>query len=346
MRDSKNIRVATWLYCGAIGIIIQILLGGITRLTGSGLSITEWQPLLGILPPLNEKSWQHSFDAYKEIAQFKVVNPHFNLSDYKSIFFWEWLHRNWARTLGIIFIIPFFVFIYQKRIDKTTFTRLAILFFLGLLQGVIGWIMVKSGLNDTVTSVNDIRLMIHFITALILLCYTLWMAFQLSIPKLIITSLPLLAQPARIILILIFLQMSFGALMAGSKAALAAPTWPDMNGYLIPAAIYQYDPAITYLLVVQFIHRLLAFLIAALIIILYKKSAKSKTSLLHTYARNCSVILVSIQIFVGIATLLNSFNPAYKVFALLHQSTGILLLINLLLLFYIFQLKPQQDKSL
>jgi len=335
MKDSRNITVATWLYCGAVCIIVQIILGGITRLTGSGLSITEWQPLLGALPPMDEKSWQHSFETYKQIAQFKVVNPHFNISDYKSIFFWEWLHRNWARMLGIIFIIPFFIFLYQKKIGKTMCVPLAILFLLGLLQGVIGWIMVKSGLNDARTAVNEIKLMIHFTTALILLCYTLWMAFTLSIPKVNVKIWPSMQQTAGITLILILLQMSYGALMAGSKAALAAPTWPDMNGYFISPAIYQGEPEISYLLTIQLVHRLLAFLIAALVLLLCKKSLVRKTYPLLTYASFFSIVLISLQIILGIATLLNSFDPVYRTYALLHQSTGILLLMNTLLIFYV-----------
>jgi len=334
MMDGRNRPVATWLYCGATGIIIQIILGGITRLTGSGLSITEWQPLLGVLPPMDEKSWQHSFEAYKQIAQFKLVNPHFILSDYKSIFFWEWLHRNWARTLGIVFIAPFFVLVYQKKIDKALHIPLIILFLMGLLQGVIGWIMVKSGLNDTSTAVNDIRLAIHFITALILLCYTLWMAFKLSLTRLAIPNKPYLLRTTGIIFCLILLQMCYGALMAGSKAALAAPTWPDMNGFLIPPAMIHGDPASSYLLTVQFIHRLLAVLIALLICILYYRSSSWQTFPLLAYARKFSLALICTQVILGILTLLNSFNSSYQTFALLHQSTGILLLITLLFIFY------------
>lgn len=335
----KNKPVATWLYCGAISIFVQIVLGGITRLTGSGLSITEWQPLLGVLPPLSEESWQHSFKLYKQIAQFKLVNQEFSLLDYKSIFFWEWLHRNWARMLGLIFIIPFCIFLLQKKISLKMLLQLSVLFLLGLLQAIIGWIMVKSGLNDTAIAVSDIRLAIHFITALILLCYTLWLAFKLSLPKINVPYFPLLRRITGYILILILIQMFIGALMAGSKAALAAPTWPDMNGYLIPPELYKLAASNNYLLIVQFIHRLLAYMILILIFILYKRSSRWKTHYLLSALRKISIILVTLQVILGITTLLNSFDTTYQVYAILHQSAGILLLINILLIFYISKRK-------
>lgn len=335
MKDNRQ--VAIWLYCGAICIFIQIILGGITRLTGSGLSITEWQPLLGTLPPLTEKSWQHSFDSYKQIAQFKIVNSDFSLANYKSIFFWEWLHRNWARLLGLIFIVPFLILIFRKKIERKMYLPLVIVFLLGALQGIIGWIMVKSGLNDTSIAVNEIKLAIHFITALLLLGYTLWLSFKISLPQLTVS--PALRQIAGAILAMILLQMFYGALMAGSKAALAAPTWPDMNGYLIPPGLYQPAAGDTYLLVIQFIHRLFAFMIAALICILYKRSSGWKTHPLLSSIRNTSIILISTQIILGAATLLNSFSPAYRIYALLHQVNGLLLFINLLLIVYLTRKK-------
>src|SRR5690606_25315793 len=127
--------------------VIQVLLGGITRLTGSGLSITEWKPILGTIPPLNEQAWQEAFLKYQQIAQYKLLNSHFSLSDFKAIYFWEWFHRNWARFMGLVFIIPFVYFIFTKKIDKKMIKPMIILFLLGALQGLIGWIMVKSGLN-------------------------------------------------------------------------------------------------------------------------------------------------------------------------------------------------------
>jgi len=327
MKDNTNKPIAIWLYCGALAVIIQIILGGITRLTGSGLSITEWQPLLGSLPPMNKTAWQTSFDKYKEIAQFKVVNAHFTLDNYKAIFFWEWFHRNWARFIGLIFIIPFLIFSIQRKINGKLLLQLTILFLLGLLQAVIGWIMVKSGLNNTMTAVNEVKLAIHFITAIILLCYMLWIAFQLSIRTATHHFSGKLKTSCLISLGLILLQLVFGALMAGSKAALAAPTWPDMNGFIIPSPL-------SYLLWIQLIHRTLAYLIIIAVFITYKRTTVWKKDHRLVRIRILPLILVLFQVILGIMTLLNILNTNYRYYALFHQGMGIALLIVILLFTY------------
>jgi len=177
----KSNAVAIWLLIGVGMIVVQVLLGGITRLTGSGLSITEWKPLLGAIPPLNEADWQKAFEQYKQIGQFKQLNFEFTLSDFKFIYFWEWFHREWARLIAIVFLLPFVYFIIKKKFRQEMVKPLMILFLLGILQGLIGWIMVKSGLNEESLYVNHIRLAIHFISALGLLSYTLWFALQLLV---------------------------------------------------------------------------------------------------------------------------------------------------------------------
>jgi cytochrome c oxidase assembly protein subunit 15 len=173
--------VAIWLLAGVIMIIVQVLLGGITRLTGSGLSITEWNPLLGAMPPVNQHDWQAAFSGYQKIAQFKKLNSNFSLADFKFIFFWEWFHRLWARLLGVVFMVPFIIFIVQRRFKKEMVQPLFILFLLGGLQGLIGWLMVKTGLNDQNLYVTHFSLAIHFISAMVLLVYTFWFALKLLI---------------------------------------------------------------------------------------------------------------------------------------------------------------------
>lgn len=338
MKARDNKQIAIWLYLGAISIIIQILLGGITRLTRSGLSITEWKPLLGTIPPLNQSAWQVSFDKYKEIAQFHIVNSHFTIENYKFIFFWEWLHRNWARFIGIAFIIPFIYFLIRKKINQKLLLSLLFLFILGLLQAVIGWIMVKSGLNDLNIKVNHIRLSFHFIAALILLCYTLWLAFSLSLQDIKMKHRRRFPKLNLFILLLLTLQMIYGAFMAGSNAALAAVTWPDMNGFVIPPEISLQKMNLSWitndLLTIQFIHRTLAYLIFILVFILYIKSFSWKINPTLSLIRLTPLLLVILQCIIGITTLLNHINGNYKSFALLHQFTGILLLISLVL--YLF----------
>lgn len=339
MKDKVDRRLAIWLYCGAAGILIQILLGGITRLTGSGLSITEWKPLLGAIPPLNAAEWEHSFHQYKQIAQYKIVNTHFNLEDYKAIYFWEWLHRNWARMLGLLFIIPYLLFSLKNEIPKKLHLHLIVLFVLGTLQGFMGWIMVKSGLNDTDITVSDLRLAIHFLAAVVLFAYTLWVAFWISIPNYLILPPLHSKQTPFLLLIVIILQLFFGALMAGSKAALSAPTWPDMNGSLLPTALYETgaDPHWRYLLVVQFIHRLLAYLILAFTIILYYRTGKQRPQQFSFVTTKLPLLLTLVQLALGICSVIYSFEPFVRNFALLHQLVALLLVSNVLLICYLNQ---------
>lgn len=339
MKANTNRAIAIWLYFGAFSILIQILLGGITRLCGSGLSITEWKPLLGILPPLNENDWQMSFDKYKQIAQFHVVNAHFSLEDYKSIYFWEWLHRNWARFIGLAFIIPFLYFVLKRKMDFKLLGMIFILFLLGLLQAVIGWLMVQSGLNDTDISVSHIRLAIHFIAAVILLCYTLWLAFGLSLTHIKMRHRLRFSKLNILILGLLFIQLTYGAFMAGTRAALAAPTWPDINGFIIPPDLYHQPLTLHYLtgnlFAIQFIHRLLAYIICLLIPILYLRSVSWKINPLLSYVRLLPLLLIGIQVISGVSTLLKSISPDYLAFALFHQFTGILLTVSLLLMLFL-----------
>ncbi|RYG52193.1 MAG: heme A synthase, partial [Chitinophagaceae bacterium] len=236
LKPSRSSRpVAIWLLIGVLMIIVQVLLGGITRLTGSGLSITEWKPIMGALPPMHEKEWMEAFDKYKQIAQYKFLNSHFTLHDFKFIFFWEWFHRLWARLIGIVFIIPFIIFIIQKRFRKDMIRPLIILFLLGAMQGLVGWIMVQSGLNDSeLVYVSHYKLAIHFILALGVLCYTLWFALKLLVPARHFTFNRSLHTWMGWLIGILTIQLVYGAFMAGLKAATAAPTWPDINGVWWP----------------------------------------------------------------------------------------------------------------
>src|SRR6188768_4545948 len=190
--SSRTRAVAIWLMIGVAMLIIQILLGGVTRLTGSGLSITEWNVFTGMLPPLNEQKWIEEFNKYKQTPQFLILNSDFTLQDFKSIFFWEWFHRFWARLIGVVFAIPFIIFLFQKRFKEEMIKPLIILFLLGALQGAVGWIMVASGLTGDAVYVKPTRLALHFIFALGLLCYTFWFALKLMVPNKQRTNIPAL----------------------------------------------------------------------------------------------------------------------------------------------------------
>ena len=180
-----------------------------------------------------------AFEKYKQIAQYKFVNSYFDLGDFKFIYFWEWFHRLWARLIAVAFAIPFIVFLFQRRFKKEMVKPMLILFLLGALQGLVGWIMVQSGLEDSeLLYVSHYRLAIHFILALVLLCYAFWFALELLVPEEQLINNKPLRKFAVWLLILLILQLVYGAFMAGLKAATMAPTWPDMNGVWIPSNIH------------------------------------------------------------------------------------------------------------
>jgi len=330
---SKDKRaVAIWLYIGVFMIVIQVLIGGLTRLTGSGLSITEWKPILGAFPPMDEKSWQEAFDQYKEIAQFKHLNSHFTLSDFKFIFFWEWLHRDWARLMGLVFMIPFIYFLIKKKIDKDMIKPMIVLFLLGALQGLIGWIMVMSGLNEENLYVSHIRLAVHFISALILLCYTLWFAMKISVSKDQILQVPYLKKLNIWLLVLITLQLIYGAFMAGLHAAFAAITWPDINGMLWPTGMLSqgsfFEDISHNLITVQFIHRGLAYIICIPVIIWTLNAKSLPENSFLSRLRFTPLILLFIQILLGVLTVLNTTGQIPLTYAILHQFVGMLFLLS------------------
>jgi heme a synthase len=349
-RSSKP--VAIWLLIGVFMIIIQVLLGGITRLTGSGLSITEWKPIMGALPPMNETDWKLAFEKYQEIAQYKYLNSHFTLSDFKFIFFWEWFHRLWARLIGVVFIIPFIIFIVQKRFKNEMIRPLLILFLLGALQGLVGWIMVQSGLEDSeLLYVSHYRLAIHFILALGLLCYTLWFALKLSVPAKQFTINPSLRSFTGWLIGLLTLQLIYGAFMAGLKAATAAPTWPTINGVWWPNTIFSFGgrqfAGISFLadnpLVIHFIHRNLAYVITLLLVIWTWKAFKINGNRIFHQTRSWPFLLVLLQVIVGVLTVLSATDTKnFLWLGVAHQFVAMLLLLSLLLMFYILRGKGEK----
>src|SRR5665647_121501 len=229
LQKNSSKYIARWLFAGVIMIMVQILLGGITRLTESGLSITEWKPITGALPPLNPAQWMAEFNKYKHTDQFRYMNSDFTLSNFKSIFFWEWFHRTWARLMGLVFLVGFFYFLIRKQFRQDTVIPFIILFLLGIMQGAIGWIMVESGLVPERMFVGHIQLATHFMAALLLLCYTLWFALSLSVSAKQISINKGLRKTMLIIFCVLFIQLIYGAFMACLHAATAAPTWPMIN---------------------------------------------------------------------------------------------------------------------
>lgn len=345
--DSNTSRpVARWILIGIVMLLVQVLLGGITRLTGSGLSITEWNIVTGTLPPLSEKSWLLEFDKYKATPQYQLLNTGFTLENFKFIFFWEWFHRFWARLIGVVFVVGFVYLIVRKKLKPEMQVPLFALFLLGALQGAVGWIMVLSGLTGDEVYVKPARLALHFIFAMGLIAYACWFYFQLIIPNKAIIRNNAFRNLTNTLLILVVVQLVYGALMAGHRGATAAPTWPDINGSLFPSGMLSHTPALLNLIdnkiTIHFIHRGLAYLILVLIIVYTVKAVKlSVNSIIMRKYRYVPVILVGIQVLLGIFTVLSAYSiipndwGKFEWFAQLHQLFGMLLFLSLIFFMYI-----------
>lgn len=320
-------------------LVGQVILGGVTRLTGSGLSITRWDIVSGIIPPLNTQQWVEAFDLYKKTPQYHKINSHFTLSDFKFIYFWEYFHRLWVRILGFIFLIPFIVFVIRKKINFYLIKRLFLVIFFTALTASAGWIMVKSGLTNR-PWVNAYKLSLHFILATISIgfmtktvadVYNYNSTFKNSNTKL----LPVL-------IFITFIQMIIAGLMAGMKAGLYFPSWPDMNGSFIPETLINtsnwtwlnltnYDTYIFAPALIQFTHRLLAYILLVFTGYIYFKY-RDNTSKLSKNWLNTTTILIVLQLALGILTVLNVKIGIPLAYGVLHQLVGMLFFISLLFL--------------
>ncbi|MEP7254041.1 MAG: COX15/CtaA family protein [Ginsengibacter sp.] len=337
---SKN--VSKWLFAGVLMLMIQIMLGGITRLTESGLSITEWDPITGMLPPLNDSQWMVEFEKYKHTDQFRYIHADFSLSDFKSIFFWEWLHRAWARLMGLVFLVGFFYFLIKRQFRQSMIIPFIILFLLGIMQGAIGWIMVQSGLVPEKLFVGHIQLATHFMAALFLLCYTLWFALTLSIPKGMMTVNGGLRKITWIIFAILILQLTYGAFMAGLHAATAAPTWPQINGQWVPDSMNDLKPWWKNLadnkIAVQFIHRCIAYIILIAVFAWSMKAFKTTGTGLFRRSRFLPLLLIVIQVILGIATvILSPYGNNLVWFGVAHQLIAMLFLVTIVFMLYIIR---------
>lgn len=301
--------VRLWLYTMAALVLLMVVVGGITRLTESGLSITSWKPISGTIPPLNDADWQAEFEAYKQIPQFQVNNSWMSLEDFKVIFFWEFVHRLLGRVLGIAFLIPFLVFLAQKRFTAQLAWPLFGLFVLGGFQGALGWWMVSSGLTE-LTSVSQYRLAAHLTAASLLFIALVYLPRSLEPGR-----LPG-AEPGRnmgwavILLVLLILQIAAGAFVAGIDAGMGYNTWPLMDGALVPDGLAIMQPLWRNLfenaLTVQFIHRTMAYVIVVYVgVMLYQQWAAGGFAGLHGWLPRIA-ILVLLQVVLGIGTLLMS----------------------------------------
>lgn len=261
--------VRLWLYAVAALIVLMVVVGGATRLTESGLSITEWKPVTGALPPLSDAAWQAEFDKYREIPQYQQINRGMSLQEFKHIFWWEWGHRLLGRLIGFVFLLPFLFFLWRGLIDRKLGWKLGGLFVLGGLQGAVGWWMVASGLVNRV-DVSQYRLATHLTLACLILAATVAVAASLKPPKRRQAASDWLRGYARLLFGMVVLQIFLGGLVAGLDAGLTYTTWPLMDGHLVPPmeSLFVQQPwwrnLFENVLTVQFNHRLGAYVLLAL----------------------------------------------------------------------------------
>ena len=306
MKDHK--KVTYWLITGCILIFIMVVVGGITRLTHSGLSISNYKLISGTIPPMNDQEWNAAFDLYKQYPEYQKLNSSFTLEDFKDIYFWEWLHRVIGRFIGIVFIVPFLYFVIRKQLTASTVKKCLVLLFLGGFQGFLGWYMVKSGLVD-MPDVNHYRLAMHLTTAFITFAYALWVALDLWYPERKEFQKEI-RNILRFTFILLLIQIIWGAFVAGLDAGWIHNHWPLMNdGKLIhETATMEQNPVWKNFVEgksgVQFIHRYLAYIVVILIAIIWYRTKKMSLSKLQIYGINSLMIIVLLQFILGVYTLL------------------------------------------
>jgi cytochrome c oxidase assembly protein subunit 15 len=299
--------VRIWLYAMAAFVLLMVVVGGITRLTESGLSITSWRPISGTVPPLNEAEWQAEFEAYKQIPQYSVLNSWMTLDDFKYIFFWEYLHRLLGRLLGVLFLIPFVIFLVQKRFTAQLALPLFGLFILGGFQGLLGWWMVSSGLTE-LTSVSQYRLAAHLTAASLLFIALVYVPRSLEPCRARDNVSSFHLWSAALLLALLICQIGAGAFVAGLDAGMGYNTWPLMDGAIIPNGLGVMEPLWRNLfenaLTVQFIHRTIAYIIAGYVAFLvWRQYRAGGFAGAHGWLPRLGILIV-VQIVLGIMTLL------------------------------------------
>ena len=305
-KDNK--KVIYWLLLGCLLIFIMVVVGGITRLTHSGLSISNYKLISGTIPPMNEIEWQEAFELYKQYPEYQKLNYNFTLEDFKDIYFWERLHRVIGRFIGVVFILPFLYFLIRKQLTKPTIRKAVVLLFLGGFQGFLGWYMVKSGLVDN-PDVSHYRLAAHLLTAFITFAYTFWVALDLIFPnkKSVQKGFRNLL---RLGLGIVLLQIMYGAFVAGLDAGFMHNHWPMMSeGKFMHETVYtEQSPVIKNFIEgksgVQFVHRILAYIVVAMIAIIWNKSRKLELTKFQSRGINWLLAIVAMQFILGVLTLM------------------------------------------
>jgi len=331
-KNRNNRHVAVWLLIVCAFVFAMIVVGGVTRLTESGLSMVNWKPISGIIPPISEAEWFAEFEAYKQYPEYQTVNMGMTLDEFKNIFFWEYSHRVLGRLIGTVFAVPFFIFLFRKKIKRALKPHLWTMLVLGGCQGLLGWYMVKSGLVDR-PDVSHYRLTAHLGLAVIIYIYMFWVALGLLFPR----SPSAKGRPHRLSLVyvyLLFVQILIGGLVAGLNAGLVSNTWPLMLGKVIPEGLFFNDPWYMNIfdnpLTIHFEHRTFAYVIALVAAALWWKLRSDNNGEVKL-AANLVLLTILVQITLGVLTIINMVAIPL---AAAHQAGAVFALSAALLLFH------------
>lgn len=339
--------IRLWLITGLLMLFIQVIVGGITRLTGSGLSITKWEIVTGTFPPMNEAEWQKEYGLYKATPQYQKINEGLSMAQFQFIYFWEYIHRLWARVMGMVFIIPFAIFYYKGYLRGELLRRMLVVLFLAGLAAAFGWIMVASGLINR-PWVNAYKLSLHLGLALAVIGYLFWTLLKTSNTSIIKFQLPFNSKFLFIFFGLIVLQILLGGMMSGMKAALVYPGWPYMNNELVPSILFdsalwninsfiEYDSTAFMSALVQLLHRSTAYLIVILFVYLMVKLYKYKSTVNSIFYNAFKVMgwVIAVQVLLGIITLLFSVGEIPVLWGVLHQGVAIIVLLSILYILFL-----------
>jgi cytochrome c oxidase assembly protein subunit 15 len=333
--QNRSFPVGIWLLICAGMVFVMAVLGAITRLTGSGLSMVDWQPVKEFLPPLSAPAWQEQFQAYQHSPQYLAVNQGMELADYKHIFFWEWFHRLWGKLIGIVFLLPFLWFIATRRVPRSLVPKLALLFLLGGLQGFVGWFMVRSGLIDR-PSVSHYRLAMHLTLALALYAALVCAGLSVLRGQESVIRKTNLQLHLWLVLILACTTMVWGAFVAGLQAGLIYNTFPLMEGHLIPTEMWFLQPLWLNFFAnhaaVQFTHRLLALTTAVVALLLAIRGSHRDQPPAIRIAAIVLGLGITLQVSLGIATVVYAVPVALGA---LHQAGAITVLTILVVLLFL-----------
>ncbi len=350
---SSSVRL--WLKVGLFMVFIQVVVGGITRLTESGLSITKWEVVSGTLPPMSEEAWQKEFDLYKATPQYLEINEGMSFDDFKFIYFWEYIHRFWARVMGLVFLFPFLWFWYKGELDSSILKNLGIVILLASLAATFGWIMVASGLIER-PWVNAYKLSLHLMIAFSVfaaLLYTYLRATYIksdSSPILFIKDIKVVYALFCIFVIQLFL----GGILSGMKAAVIFPTWPDMQGSFFPAVIFDlnqwnadnfnnYDKNLFMPSLIHFLHRNTAYTLLCISIWITYRFYRKYNNVILRRSVLFLLLVVFTQSILGIITVLSSVGTIPILWGVLHQAGALLLLCVMVFLFFILRIKKVKN---